>query len=201
MGHLARILALFILATVATFSQEYPIADFVEIKVPKVNSKEWFNLNYSRSEFKVLHHKGAIKITKVDEERDAILEIEGGQLIGSDHGEWGGKIEFVANGTNDKKLIKEGNVKFVLRFNLGIYFIEGLAHMSISRGAMFRLDNSNGTFSPIKVIEFEDAPEAMTILGDIIFTHMKVSLLLRTRIRKQFSRTPSGQVCIQTQSP
>ncbi len=35
--------------------------------------------------------------------------------------------------------IKEGNIKFVFDFNGKIYFIEGLAHLSYSEGAIFEL--------------------------------------------------------------
>jgi hypothetical protein len=168
MRHLKTILTLLILTTGTVFSQEYKLTDFVETKLPKVSSDEWFELNHSRNEFKVFIDNGAIKIDKADEEKDAILEIETGRLVGSDHGEWGGKIEFIPKGTTDKKLIKEGNVKFIFRFKSEIYFIEGLAHLSTSKGTMYRLDKKVDTFVPIKVIEFEDAPEAMCIFGDNI---------------------------------
>ena len=169
MRHLIRILILLILTTGTSPSQEYSVADFAETKLPKVNSKEWFELNYSRNEFKVSADGVVIKIDKADDDKDAILEIEGGQLIGSDHGEWGGKIEFIPKGTNDRKLIKKGNVKFIFKFQNEVYFIEGLAHLSTNSGTMYRLDDNNGTLAPVKVIEFKDAPEAMSIFGDKIF--------------------------------
>ncbi len=172
MRYLKTILTLLILTTGTVFSQEYRLTDFVETKLPKVGSDEWFELNHSRNEFKVSVTNGKINIAKAEDPIKgtfSTLEIENGQLIGSDHGEWGGKLEFIPTGTNDKKLIKEGNVKFVFRFKNEIYFIEGLAHLSTDTGTMYRLDSINDNFVVVKLIEFEDAPAAMEILGDSIF--------------------------------
>lgn len=185
MRQLIKILTLLTLTTGTSFSQEYTSKDFVEIKLPKVNSKEWFELNYSRNEIKVSTDNGIIKMTKAGKDQDAILDINDGQLIGTDHGEWGGKIEFLLKGTNDKRLIKEGNVKFIFRFNNEIYFIEGLAHLSTSKGTMYRLDKSNATYSPVKVIEFEDAPEAMSVFGDNIYIACHESFFIVKDLNKE----------------
>lgn len=184
MKQIEAILTFLILTTGIAFGQEYSIADFVMTKPPKVNSKEWSELNYSRNEFKVSVINGAIKIYKADQDKDAILDIEGGQLIGTDHGEWGGKIEFIPEGGSDRKLIKEGNVKFVFKLN-EIYFIEGLAHLSTNKGAMYRLENQGGAFVPIKVIEFEDAPEAMAISGNNLFIASHKSFFLIKDLKKE----------------
>ena len=62
--------------------------------------------------------------------------------------------------------IKEGNIKFVFEFNDQIYFIEGLAHLSYSGGAIFELKKDGENFTYKSIMEFDDAPEAFTIYGN-----------------------------------
>lgn len=115
------ILTILVLTIGTAFGQDYKLEDFVETNLPKVGSDAWYELNHSRNGFKVSIENGVVKVDKADDERDALLEIDMGRLIGSDHGEWGGKIEFIPKGTSDKKLIKEGNVKFIFRTQRRIY--------------------------------------------------------------------------------
>lgn len=185
MGQLVKILTLIVLTTRTSFSQDYKLTDFVEAKIPIAGGDEWFELNHSRNEFKVSIDKGVVKISKVGQASNAILEIDGGQLIGTDRGEWGGMIAFFPKGTKDKKLIKEGNVNFIFRYKNQIFFMEGLAHLSYNKGAMYRLDNDNENFSYEKVIEFEDAPEAITVVGDSIFIASHESFFLVNNLNKE----------------
>jgi hypothetical protein len=185
MGQLIKILTLIVLATGTSCSQDYKLTDFVETKMPKGGSDEWFELNHSRNEFKVSVDKEVVKISKVGQGSNAFLEIDGGQLIGTDRGEWGGMIEFLPKGTKEKKLIKEGNVNFIFSYKNQIYFMEGLAHLSINEGAMYRLDINKGMFSYEKVIEFEDAPEAIAVVGDSIFIASHKSFFLVNNLNKE----------------
>ena len=87
---------------------------------------------------------------------------------------WGGKLSFVSNNKDKKEIeIKEGNIKFIFEFNDKIYFIEGLAHLSYSGGAIFELKKDGENFSYENIMEFDDAPEAFTIYGNklLIATH------------------------------
>lgn len=185
MRQLIQILAILVLTKATAFSQEYKVTEFLETELPRVGGAEWFELNHSSNEFRVSIDQGEIKIDKAVDEKEVILETDVGRLIGSDHGEWGGKIEFIPKGTTDKKLIQEGNVKFIFRYNDGIYFIDGLAHLSTSTGAMYRLDRKADTYVPVKVVEFEDAPEAICILDDNIFIASHRTFFLVRALNKE----------------
>ena len=69
--------------------------------------------------------------------------------------------------------IKSGNIKFIFKFKDKIYFIEGLAHLGYSGGALFELDAKDNKFTYKQLINFDDAPEAFTIYHDkfLIATH------------------------------
>ena len=148
---------------------------FAEMTPPKVDSSKWRRLNFSRNEFEVKVTNGTLSVQKTNGRGRAELKIPGGTLFGYDMGEWGGELVFVASEDSAKPVkIKSGNVKFVFSYRNQIYFIEGLAHLGISNGAMYKLNiaKDNG-FTYEKILDFEDAPEAFTIYNDklLIATH------------------------------
>jgi hypothetical protein len=148
--------------------------EFVETVPPKAGSNEWYALNYSNNEFGVDIIDGKLDIKKVNEVNKCELKIAGGTLIGINNGEWGGQLTFKPTDTTKKITdIKRGNIKFVFSYKDKIYFIEGLAHLSISEGALYQLDTTNNNFKFTKLLDFDDAPEAFTIYKDkfLIATH------------------------------
>jgi hypothetical protein len=148
--------------------------EFVETVPPKAGSEEWYPLNYSHNEFGVKIIDGKLDIKKVREVNKCDLKITGGKLIGINRGEWGGQLTFQPEDTTKKAVdIKRGNIKFIFNFKDKVYFIEGLAHMSYSGGAIFELNTTNNNFTFTKLVDFDDAPEAFTIYKDkfLIATH------------------------------
>jgi len=152
--------------------------DFIETTPPKNGSPDWYTLNYSNNEFRVTTNYGQIAINKVEKVRQkgdkCELRLPNGTLVGIDRGEWGGALTFSSTDTTMNPVeIKTGNIKFLFTFKDKIYFIEGLAHLSMSEGALFELDTVDESFTYKKLLDFEDAPEAFTIYGDkfLIATH------------------------------
>ena len=170
------LMIVFLLLNLTAFAQiqvDIP-KNLVETKIPKVSTEEWRELNYARNEFGVKIIDNKLDIEKVKERNKAELKIDGGNLIGINRREWGGKLSFVPNNNDKKEIeIKKGNIKFVFEFNDKIYFIEGLAHLSYSGGAIFELKKDGENFSYENIMEFDDAPEAFTIYGNklLIATH------------------------------
>jgi hypothetical protein len=148
--------------------------EFVETVPPKAGSDEWFPLNHSQNEFGVSITNGKLVIKKVREINKCELKNTGGTLIGINRGEWGGQLTFQPENTTKKAVdIKGGNIKFIFYFNDKVYFIEGLAHMGYSGGAVYELNTTNDNFTFTKLVDFDDAPEAFTIYKDkfLIATH------------------------------
>ncbi len=148
--------------------------EFVETVPPTAGSNEWFSLNHSQNEFGVSIIEGKLDIQKVREVNKCDLKTTGGTFVGINNGEWGGQLAFKPEDTTKKAVdIKRGNIKFIFNFKDKVYFIEGLAHMSYSGGAIFELNTANNNFTFTKVVDFDDAPEAFTIYQDkfLIATH------------------------------
>lgn len=170
------LLIILTLVSLTSYGQSQVIIpkEFVETAPPKAGSSEWYPLNSSRNEFGVEIIDGKLKIEKVDEVNNCELNISNGKLAGVNKGEWGGTLTFVpADTTKSSVEIKRGNIKFIFTFKDKIYFIEGLAHMGYSGGAIFELDTKDNKFTYNKLVDFDDAPEGFAIYQDkfLIATH------------------------------
>ncbi|PQJ11210.1 hypothetical protein CJD36_005230 [Flavipsychrobacter stenotrophus] len=142
-------------------------SSFVETKPPIAYSIPWHKLNSSKREYRVRDFEGALEIRRTPSMNWNLLSIQGGLLKAIDHGEFGGSLTFTPNDNTQQPIeIKEGNVKFVFSYKDKIYFIEGLAHMDHSGGALYELIRTGHDFSYKKLLDFEDAPEAFTIYND-----------------------------------
>lgn len=149
--------------------------DFIETIAPKVESDGWFSLNHSLNEFGVKVVDGELIIEKIHKEEDICeLKLQNGELVSFNRGEFGGQLFFISNDSTIKSVeIKKGNIEFIFEYNNKIYFIEGLAHISYSGGALFELDTVDQKFTYKKVLDFEAAPEAYAIYKGklLIATH------------------------------
>lgn len=142
-------------------------SNFVETIPPKIDSDEHYTLKYSENEFAVKNINGTLEIKKAIYESNCELKLPNGKLIGENHGEWGGKLSFQPTDTTQKAIeITSGNIKFIFNFKNKIYFIEGLAHLGMSTGAIYEIETKNDSFSFNKILDFEDAPEAFAIYQD-----------------------------------
>ncbi|MFD1605061.1 hypothetical protein ACFSJW_00545 [Flavobacterium artemisiae] len=144
--------------------------NFKEIKIPQKNSEQTRKLNYSRNEYKVSFENNKLKVENYSSSRNSELKINNGVLKGYNHGEWGGKLLFEPNDKTKKEIeIKEGNILFLFNYNNKIYFIEGLAHLSVNEGFLYELQIDGDKFSYKKIIDFGDCPGAYTIFKDNIY--------------------------------
>jgi hypothetical protein len=164
------IILIILCVNITSCAQSEIPSNFKEVKIPQKNSDEIRKLNYSQNEYKVKYENNKLEVEEFTPNRNTELKITNGILKGYNHGEWGGKLSFQPNDKSEKEIeIKTGNVKFVFNYNNKIYFIEGLAHMSINEGFLYELQIEGNKFSYKKIIDFEDCPEAYIIFDNNIY--------------------------------
>ena len=137
---------------------------FIETEPPKPSSKEWLSLNNGLRDMGVKIINGELQVNPIKEVQVCDLKIKGGLLRGINHGEFGGELIYIPDAKPQKPIkIKSGNVKFLFLINNKVYFMEGLAHMTIDEGALFEIDTASRPFSYKKVLDFESDPEAYAV--------------------------------------
>lgn len=89
-----------------------------------------------------------------------------GHLLGSDVGEWIGELEYVARDGSRQTVLKE-NILGLVDAASGVFAIGGLAHMSINRGAIYRIDqDDHGVLSARVAITLTGAPSQVRTYSD-----------------------------------
>ncbi len=157
------------LSVIPATAQSYSTLDFVKTQPPLYSTDAWYVLNTSTDNFSVFNKNGELAITKAGGDTNTQFKLQGGKLIGIDNGEFGGYLNFIPKDTPTvSRQIKSGNIKLIFQFNDTIYFIEGLAHLSVNKGALYRLDTANKTIGYTPLIGFEDAPEAFAIYNNTL---------------------------------
>ena len=69
---------------------------------------------------------------------DVALRVDGGWLVGSDRGEWGGELVFIGDDGTRQRIL-DGNVEDIFRLGTRLVATTGLAHMSMNNGALVAL--------------------------------------------------------------
>ncbi|TGE28312.1 hypothetical protein [Hymenobacter metallicola] len=113
---------------------------------------------------------GKLLTGKSSEQNATQLQTPDGTFLGEDHGEWGGKLVFQSAAKQTKPVpIKEGNIRLIFQANNCVYFIEGLAHMSLNAGALYQITGTAPAFTWTKLADFDDAPEAFAVVGNDVY--------------------------------
>lgn len=179
-----------------------------ELKVNNPPTKEKVKkLNHSSDEYEVFFNKGNVEYRDYSYERikgvalpfkinpkpndkylfegkQVNLKIKNGWLVGFDKGEWGGNLFWFNEKGTDYERIIEGNIKNLFEVDGQIYVTEGLAHLSISNGQIFKIERKNNTWNVKKKINLPNAPYATTLTKDNEFLIVTSKGLLK--VNKDF---------------
>lgn len=140
--------------------------NYKQTKIPKENSDEHRKLNYS-DDISIELKENLIITFPTPRNSDSQLKFKEGLLIGSNHGEWGGKLIYKVGET--EIIIKEGNIISLFELNGKTYFLEGLAHLSINYGEIYEVEYFNKTFNCKKILQLPDEPEVFQIFNKKIY--------------------------------
>ena len=178
-----RSLPLLLTSTVILCSfgiQDVSPSDFVLSEIPVVGSDEWSQLNRSDDEFNVTMANGQLRISEFRDTRTTEFQLPHGKLVGTDRGEWGGQLLFrPADQSGKSFVLANGNIKSIFSLNDTIYYLEGLAHLSLDHGSLNKIDTTGGEFKLTKVMDLGDSPLASTVTHDtlMIASHNRFYLI------------------------
>ncbi|MDR7133331.1 hypothetical protein J2X06_000515 [Lysobacter niastensis] len=126
------------------------------------NEDEWRCSNYSQDEWAVdgksVHDA---VISPYEHAKEVTLELAGGRLIGTNHGEFGGRVEWEARGSLRRVLVASANPVALTRRGNDVFVATGLAHLTLNSGEVLRLRRSDDdSWQLSKVIDLGEAPNA-----------------------------------------
>lgn len=190
MKKLINILASFIIFIFlgVAIAENYPddISEWIAV-TPPTEPTSSMAANWSTHEWRVVLENGVVYARqrnieevsgeKPDFEIPASKEMNGerhymlvpdGWLVGFNAGEWGGSLWwFSATGKDNYKISDDQIVSFLKRDG-EIMAIEGLAHLSISKGSIIKVEKEKdtGKYVSLRILNLNAAPEAAILDAD-----------------------------------
>jgi len=106
-------------------------------------------------------------VNTVDEVPIVALPVEGGWLLGSDRGEWGGNLVLKPKKGKTKKLL-EDNIEDIYMFSYGYIATAGLSHLGMDQGSIYLIDKKS--YKVKKLHSLVSAPKTSWLLnnGDLL---------------------------------
>lgn len=106
-------------------------------------------------------------VDTVDEIPKVALPVNGGWLLGSDRGEWGGTLVFKSSKGEEKKLIDD-NIEDIYVYSYGYIVTAGLAHLGMNSGSIYLVEKDS--LNVKKIHALVGAPETSWLLknGDLL---------------------------------
>lgn len=137
---------------------------------PPATPDAWLCANYSRDEWHVsLTPAGDHAFIRPAARNDigaTILGVPGGELVGQNHGEFGGNLVFRDSSSGKKIQLLQDNPVELLRQDDYVIMVAGLAHLSIRRGHLVAIRlNPDYTASTDEILNLGNAPSAVTRVG------------------------------------
>ena len=92
-----------------------------------------------------------------------IQKVEDGFLVAYNAGEWGGRIDWFSKNGKQKYTISRHQVETFLTRNHKLYAIQGLAHLSMSKGSIIEIKKVNEKWQAVEYLKLPYAPEAAAV--------------------------------------
>jgi len=94
-----------------------------------------------------------------------VLDVQGGRLIGTDHGEWGGELGFVDEKTT--QTVIDENVRAIVQRGSRIFVMTGLDHGGLNRGFIWEVTRSDdGKWSARRLWRLPGMPYEVVAVPD-----------------------------------
>lgn len=128
----------------------------------------WQCANSAREEWAVTAGpNNTVQISPYNPSGEVRLALPEGELIGTNQGEFGGKIEWVTRDAKRHMVLSDVNPVSLTTLGEDVFVASGLAHLGLDSGAILRVRREkNGDWQSSKVIDLGEAPNASIRVDD-----------------------------------
>lgn len=157
-------------AAVAVGADGKPPKGWVAVEQPSTEAGRYC-ANHSRERWSVeIGANGALRLRSVDRgDRDLTVRevLADGALLGYNHGEFGGRIEWLPGGGGARFEMKDVNPVAATQYRGQVIVAQGLAHLGLNHGSILRFERLDGRRWRIhRLAELDAAPVAALRGGD-----------------------------------
>ncbi len=111
-------------------------------------------------------------VSEIDETPHVAIPVKNGWLLGSDRGEWGGRLVYKTHDGNQKNIIDD-NIKDIYEYSYGHIVVAGLGHMGVSRGTIYLVTVKDNSYVAEKIHSLAASPKSswLTSTGELLINH------------------------------
>jgi hypothetical protein len=123
---------------------------------PPATRREWQCANYSLTAYAISGGGASaldIRAVPSEEQAERRLALADGTLYASDHGEWGGTIEWEAKGSRERVQVHGDNTQALFARGEDVFALTGLSHLGARHGGLVRLRRAAGGWTAEKVLD------------------------------------------------
>ncbi|MGE7944889.1 hypothetical protein ACQKNB_22825 [Lysinibacillus xylanilyticus] len=142
--------------------------DFIAVEIPNAGSGKWFQIINNSKQYCVGIKKEELVISRYHEKHSIQYEYLDLKIIGTDYGEWGGELK-VIYADSTEILLKKCNVKSIFEYKGDLYFLEGLEHMYLNEGSLYKLVYDGTSISFRKCLDLKECPIAFYIFNENLY--------------------------------
>lgn len=153
---------------------------------PPATAAQWSCANASPQEWRVQRgaHGELVFAPASARAPDLVWRMpDGGRLVGSNQGEFGGSVDWVSDAGDQRVRLLEANAVAFTAWRGDIYIASGLSHLGLEHGEIHRMrQQGRGRWQIDKVLDLEQAPSA-AMAKDEAWTLVTGTGLLRVDLR------------------
>lgn len=143
---------------------------------PPLNEQGWRCANADPHDWEVADgNRPGESVIRASRRADRVVEVlADGQLVGLDHGEFGGSIAWEPKQGPPAMLVLQANPVAMARRGDDVFIAEGLAHLTINTGRVLRLHRQPGGWKVTPFADLGEAPSNAYRVDDdtwLILTH------------------------------
>ncbi len=140
------------------------------VVAPPATQAQWSCANASPEQWRVQRDaRGELVFARAPAQTPQIVFAmpDGGQLVGTDHGEFGGSVEWVSDAGDQRLRLLDANPVAFTAWRGDIYIASGLSHLGLEHGEVYRMrQQGRGRWQIDKVLDLGEAPSAAAAEGD-----------------------------------
>lgn len=129
-----------------------PVRDAAKAAILSIEGKDNHHADNDQpltAHFFAFEHAGEnlCQNVRIGEAKEANLNVQGGRLVGTNHGEFGGELHFVDGATKREQLVLKDNIMGIFQLGSRLVAVGGLAHLMANEGTVYEIKREGDHYS------------------------------------------------------
>lgn len=142
--------------------------NFITAEIPEAGSVKWLQIINNSKQYCVEIKNEELVINRYHEKHSLQYEYLDLTIVGTDYGEWGGELK-VIYADSTELFLKKCNVKSIFEYKGDLFFLEGLEHMYLNTGSLYKIKYDGTSISIKACLNLNECPISYFIFNEILY--------------------------------